>query len=284
VKSKTTLKVVQPKIYAVVPAGGVGSRLGADRPKQYLPILGRQTMLERSASILLEQTWIDKVIVVVAAEDGYQEAVARILKACYGDRVEFLLEGGATRRDTVLSGLRYLLRQYLTKAEENSSKQGNPSSVDSLDAASSGGGLNLGQPNSSSAWVLVHDAARPGLDAPSLERLRATVLADRRKAGGILALPMSDTVKQVVGSGHAKVARSAQTLDRRLLWAAQTPQMFPLEKLVSALKRFQEVTDEASAMEQAGAAPLLVGGSTQNFKVTSADDLLLMRALLKARG
>jgi 2-C-methyl-D-erythritol 4-phosphate cytidylyltransferase len=257
VKSKTPVSAhpsasfeVPPIIYAVIPAGGVGSRLGADRPKQYLPVFGRKTMLEMSAEALLERDWISKVVVVVAAEDGYQEAVYRRLKRRYGDRVEFLLEGGATRRDTVLSGLRHLLN---------------------------GGGKAL------RAWVLVHDAARPGLDAMSLERLKVAVLEDPKKMGGLLALPITDTVKQVAETRRTKEARSAQTLDRRRLWAAQTPQMFSLKKLCAALQTFSEVTDEASAIEQAGGKPLLICGSAQNFKVTNADDLLLMRALLKAK-
>lgn len=207
-------------------------------------------MLEMSASALLERDWISKVVVVVAAEDGYQEAVCRSLKRRYGTRIEFLLEGGATRRDTVLNGLQHVLK---------------------------------GERKAARAWVLVHDAARPGLDSLSLERLRGAVLGDLKKTGGLLAMPMSDTVKQVAGVGRAKEARSIQTLDRRLLWAAQTPQMFSLKKLCAALQTFNAVTDEASAVEQAGGKPLLVMGSAQNFKVTTSDDLLLMRALLKAK-
>ncbi len=207
-------------------------------------------MLEMSATILLEQDWIRKVVVVVAAVDAYQEATYFGLKKTYGERIEFLREAGATRRDTVLSGLRHLL---------------------------------AGEKSSTKAWVLVHDAARPGLDALSLERLRVAVLDDPKKTGGLLAMPVSDTVKQVASSGRAKDARSARTLDRRWLWAAQTPQMFSLKKLCAALQSFGKVTDEASAIERAGGKPLLIRGSAQNIKVTSMDDLSLMRTLLKAR-
>jgi 2-C-methyl-D-erythritol 4-phosphate cytidylyltransferase len=282
VKSKTPLSepFSSPVIYAVIPAGGVGSRVGADRPKQYLPVLGRKTMLELSASILLEQDWISKVLVVVAAQDGYQAALCRILKRRYGPRIEFLLEGGDTRRDTVLSGLRYLLTYEDQAKIRRRTKAGETLSDTSGGVLKPEKGLKhgLAQP----AWVLVHDAARPGLDALSLEKLKARVLADTKKSGGLLAVPMSDTVKQVRGSGRALEARSSHTLDRSLLWAAQTPQMFPLEKLADALTRFRKVTDEASAIEQAGGKPHLVRGRAQNFKVTTEEDLLLMRALLKA--
>jgi 2-C-methyl-D-erythritol 4-phosphate cytidylyltransferase len=237
-----------PTIYAVIPAGGVGRRMGADRPKQYLSVLGKKTMLELSARVLLDQPWISKVIVVVAADDPFQNAVQRILVKAYGEKVVFVLKAGATRRDTVLAGLLHVLADH---------------------------------PEKNRPWVLVHDAARPGLDLESLARLTTAVLEDPKKSGGLLALPVVDTVKRVVSAKSTISPRSAETLDRRLLWVAQTPQMFPLAKLCLALQTFSEVTDEASAMEQAGSKPLLVEGSRQNFKVTTNEDLSLMRRLLK---
>jgi 2-C-methyl-D-erythritol 4-phosphate cytidylyltransferase len=238
-------------IDAVIPAGGVGSRMVTDRPKQYLPLVGRKTMLESSARTLLEQAWIRKVVIVVAPDDPFFKSVSKVLMSAYGGRVMFVSKGGPTRRDTVLAGLLHL------------------ASTVSKDDRS---------------WVLVHDAARPGLDVASLKRLRDAVLADSRKAGGLLALPVTDTVKRLASGGRGSVPRSAETLDRNMLWAAQTPQMFLLAKLTAALQRFGEVTDEASAIEQGSVKPLLVPGSSQNFKVTTFDDLILMRSLLKARS
>ncbi|MFY3140220.1 2-C-methyl-D-erythritol 4-phosphate cytidylyltransferase [Achromobacter xylosoxidans] len=124
-------------------------------------------------------------------------------------------------------------------------------------------------------WVLVHDAARPGLPAPALARLIDACLADA--VGGLLALPVADTVK----AGHERVER---TLDRNGLWLAQTPQMFRAgvlrDALAAAAVSGVAVTDEASAIEAAGYAPLLVPGAMRNFKVTWPDDFELMEKWL----
>ncbi|QYJ22828.1 2-C-methyl-D-erythritol 4-phosphate cytidylyltransferase [Achromobacter sp. ES-001] len=124
-------------------------------------------------------------------------------------------------------------------------------------------------------WVLVHDAARPGLPQAALRRLIDACLAD--PVGGLLALPVADTVK----GGRDRVER---TLDRNGLWLAQTPQMFRAGVLRDALTAASvngvTVTDEASALEAAGYAPLLVPGALRNFKVTWPDDFELMEKWL----
>lgn len=119
-------------------------------------------------------------------------------------------------------------------------------------------------------FVLVHDAARPCLDWSDLERLRDE--ADDEH-GGLLAMPVTDTLKR------GKQGKVAATLDRSLIWRAQTPQLFRLDLLRQALldcqERNLEVTDEASAMERAGFQPRLVRGRESNLKVTYPEDLLL---------
>ena len=118
----------------------------------------------------------------------------------------------------------------------------------------------------------MHDAARPCLQLAELNRLIDKVVAS--DVGGILAEPMVDTVKQ--SSDDNRVLR---TLDRRRLWRAQTPQMFRLGPLHSALesasKHGLSITDEASAMELAGHPVQLVQGSSRNLKVTLPADLEL---------
>ncbi len=124
-------------------------------------------------------------------------------------------------------------------------------------------------------WVLVHDGARPGLPATALARLIDACLDD--PVGGLLALPVADTVK----AGDQRVSR---TLDRNGLWLAQTPQMFRVgvlrQALAAAAANGTAVTDEASAIEAAGYAPLLVPGSMRNFKVTWPEDFELMEKWL----
>jgi 2-C-methyl-D-erythritol 4-phosphate cytidylyltransferase len=130
-------------------------------------------------------------------------------------------------------------------------------------------------------WVLVHDAARPCLELKDRDRLIER--ASTHTCGGLLAIPSADTLKQADADRQVE-----RTLDRTVLWQAQTPQMFRYAKLCSALdvalnaRRFP--TDEAQALEWLGERPLLVEGSPGNLKITSAEDLQLAEALLaKAR-
>src|SRR5690349_3797943 len=144
--------------------------------------------------------------------------------------------GGAKRADSVLAGLK--------KVEELA--------------------------KTAAPYVMVHDAARPCLTRVDLERLRDEATTEQ---GGLLAVPMADTVKRAEGT-HA-----ASTVSRRELWRAQTPQLFRLDLLRAALEdciaRGVEITDEASAIEAGGRRPRLVAGSESNLKVTVPDDLAL---------
>jgi 2-C-methyl-D-erythritol 4-phosphate cytidylyltransferase len=129
-------------------------------------------------------------------------------------------------------------------------------------------------------WVLVHDAARPCLPAADLDRLLER--AGAHPIGGILAQPVSDTLKRANANTEIE-----QTVDRAGLWRAGTPQMFRYGVLVDALDRALAArrfpTDEAQALEWVGQHPLLVEGSAANIKVTTAEDLVLAEALLAGR-
>lgn len=127
-------------------------------------------------------------------------------------------------------------------------------------------------------WVLVHDAARCLVTPAQIASLIAACEPD--PVGGLLAQPLADTLKQSCGG-----QRVSATLDRREKWLAQTPQMFRLGALLAALEAAGEtVTDEASAMEMAGHAPLLVACSAQNLKVTYPEDFVLAQAILRSRS
>jgi len=159
-------------------------------------------------------------------------------------------------------------------------------------------------------WVLVHDAARPCLPAADLDKLLTSVCA--HEVGGILALPVADTLKRALrqdavpnaaapGAPAPSTPAAAAskklpaagapaievTVDRAGLWRASTPQMFRFGLLLTALeaalasKRFP--TDEAQALEWQGHHPLLIEGSTSNIKVTTPADLALAESLLAAR-
>jgi 2-C-methyl-D-erythritol 4-phosphate cytidylyltransferase len=131
-------------------------------------------------------------------------------------------------------------------------------------------------------WVLVHDAARPCLRRSDLRALMTGVAGD--PVGGLLAVPLADTLKAADGEG-----RSARTVQREGLWRALTPQMFRYgllrRALALCLERDRSVTDEAAAIELMGLRPRLVPGHADNLKVTHREDLALAAAVLRgARG
>lgn len=226
-----------PRLHALIPAAGSGSRFGAELPKQYLP-LGGAAMLEHAVAALLSDPRVVRVLVVVAPDDRWIDALR------FDTRVTVARVGGASRAASVRAGLD-VLRGVATDDD----------------------------------WVLVHDAARPCLSREDLAALIDTVVDD--PVGGLLAVPLADTLKRGEGS------RVAATIDRANLWRAATPQMFRLGLLRKALDApgmLERATDEASAVEQLGHAPRLVACHATNLKVTTADDLPLAHAILDRQG
>ena len=127
-------------------------------------------------------------------------------------------------------------------------------------------------------WVLVHDAARPCVRHTDIDALLAAVAG--HADGGLLALPLSDTVKRADHNGCVE-----GTVSRAGLWRALTPQIFRLaalsDALESAMRAGVEITDEASAMEHSGARPRLVHGHADNIKITVPEDLALAELFLR---
>ena len=122
-------------------------------------------------------------------------------------------------------------------------------------------------------WILVHDAARPGLTQQLLDNLMNALENDA--VGGLLALPLADTLKQADAANRVE-----KTIPRTDLWQAQTPQMFRYGTLVKALQSFKGMaTDEAEAIEALGLQPKLVRGELRNLKITYPQDLVLLEAL-----
>lgn len=224
------------RLFALIPAAGVGARLGAATPKQYLPICGKP-MLSHVLAIFAASPLIAHAYVVVSTEDEHIDDMLAKSKIP-GERITVVRNGGRTRRDTVLNGLQAL-------------------------AAFA----------SDDDWILVHDAARPGLTNAMIERLAAALAGDA--VGGLLAMPVVDTVKQ------SQDGRAVATLPRERLWCAQTPQMFRHALLKQALESAEDVTDEASAIERLGLQPKLVQGSARNLKVTLPADVAIAELLMK---
>lgn len=229
--------MTSPRYFALIPAAGVGARMAAHCPKQYLPLNGKP-MLKHVLETFAAATAIAHTYVVVSKDDAYiDDALTRAQQ--FVDRITVIRNGGATRHQTVLNGLQTMREQI---ADDD--------------------------------WVLVHDAARPGLTTGLIDRLTATVGGD--PVGGLLALPVVDTLKRCDVNGRAQA-----TVPRDELWAAQTPQMFRYAVLRHALEQAVSVTDEASAIEALGMKPKLIEGSPRNFKVTLPHDVALAELYLK---
>jgi 2-C-methyl-D-erythritol 4-phosphate cytidylyltransferase len=198
-------------------------------------LLAGKPMLRHAIERLLAASEVEVAFVVLAPGDV--EFRNHDWKM-FGERVAPLYCGGASRRESVLNGL-------VAAA----------SAVDPND------------------WILVHDAARPCLGSPELRRLIDA--AAREEVGGILAVPVSDTLKRAGDDG-----RILETEPRDGLWQAQTPQMFRHGMLMRALRDAPHVTDEAAAVEALGYKPRLVEGSSLNLKVTFPADLQIAERLL----
>ncbi|MFC4700533.1 2-C-methyl-D-erythritol 4-phosphate cytidylyltransferase [Glaciecola siphonariae] len=228
-----------PSLSVVIPAAGIGTRMQSELPKQYLRVAGK-TILEHTLTHFLAHRWIDTVVVALHPDDRYFETLD-IANSAKIHRID----GGKERADSVLNALKYIgsLRKH-----------------------------------HNSDWVLVHDAARPGLSAQALARLLARA---GHGDGAILALEVVDTVKKIAGNGPFENTKSiiGETLNRSALMQAQTPQMFHRASLEHALEdainKGISITDEASAMEHAGKNVCLVAGESRNLKITRPEDLAL---------
>jgi 2-C-methyl-D-erythritol 4-phosphate cytidylyltransferase len=131
-------------------------------------------------------------------------------------------------------------------------------------------------------WVLVHDVARPCVRVEDIQNLMAQLAS--HKVGGVLATPVSDTVKRVAHQTGNASYDIAATEDRSQLWAAQTPQMFRygllLEGLRQALQQNYQPTDESAAIECLGHTPRVVEGSRDNIKITRLEDIAIAEAIM----
>ncbi len=217
------------KYWAVVPAAGVGKRMNADRPKQYLPLLDK-TVIEHTLMRLLKADVFSAVAVAISEEDPYWPK----LDIASNEKV-ITAAGGKERADSVLSALKAI--RTLSSDDD---------------------------------WVLVHDAARPCITSTDIIHLINSLKTD--EVGGILALSSHDTLKNVQGDFIV------ETLDRRHIWRALTPQMFRYGLLKSALEAAEgnpAITDEASALELKGLQPKIVEGRPDNIKITRPEDLAL---------
>jgi 2-C-methyl-D-erythritol 4-phosphate cytidylyltransferase len=223
------------RFHIIIPAAGAGNRMATAIPKQYLPLCGKP-VVSHSIQTFFACPRIASINLALSAEDFFW----RSLPLDSNSRLNLHYTGGETRAQTVLNTMEAMRPQV---ADDD--------------------------------WILVHDAARPGLTAALLNQLLDTLEHD--EVGGLLALPLADTLKQSDAD-----SRVEKTIPREGLWQAQTPQMFRFNLLHQALAGFDgSPTDEAQAIEALGLKPKLVVGSLRNMKITYPQDLALMEILIQ---
>ena len=226
------------RFHVIIPAAGSGSRMGGEAPKQYLSLNGK-SLIQHVIKVFDQATKINSIHIVLSEGDAHWRSTYLNLSS----KAQVHYCGGDTRSVTVLNGLHAIEAQV--EAED---------------------------------WILVHDAARPGLSNLLLNQLLSTLEHDA--VGGLLALPLADTLKRADAE-----QRVAETLPRTDLWQAQTPQMFRYATLKQALSTFHgSATDEAEAIEALGLKPKLVTGELRNLKVTYPQDLAVLSALLNTNS
>ncbi|SFX21862.1 2-C-methyl-D-erythritol 4-phosphate cytidylyltransferase [Marinospirillum alkaliphilum] len=231
-------------LWCVLPAAGIGQRMAADRPKQYLPLQGR-TLLEVTLQRLHQAFPASPLYIPLHPQDHWWPAAAERLQQHCPNLQLVPVPGGQERADSVLSALQAL--EGLAAADD---------------------------------WVLVHDVARPCVTPTDLHNLWSQL--HHHPVGGLLAAPVADTMKrsdaqnQVLGTVDRQQlwhALTPQIFRYGLLKAA----------LQQALQQGLTITDEASALEAAGYQPLLVTGRRDNIKITHPEDLPLAELLLQSQ-
>lgn len=267
-------------IDTVVVAAGVGKRFGSQMPKQYTHI-GGQTVLQHSIAALSKVQQLSNCYLVISEED----TIAKTLG--FSMPIEWVI-GGKERMNSVFNAVQTIWQKYQNPL---SNKTFNEQAFN--DKAFSEKASNHAYDNH---WVLIHDAARPCVNPSDIEKLITQTTQQfsqqshqqsqqkhgQESAGSLLAVPVRDTVKQII---HAQDKVLAQkTLDRSQLWLAQTPQIFPLatlyDYLTQAIEQTIAFTDEASLFEHFGEQPLLVEGSHSNIKLTFPEDLQFAQVYL----
>lgn len=229
----------QANFWAVVAAGGSGSRMHQSEKKQFLPLSDGRTILAHSLSIMQECPLIKGIVLICAAEDRERsDAIAHTEGIT---KLRSIAGAGTTRQQSVLHGL------------------------EALHA------LLNDDPSESPDYVAIHDAARPYLTQEDLLH----VLLDAQEHGAsCLAVPVKDTIKQTDANGFV-----IMTPPRDTLWSMQTPQVFRMDLILAAhraavLAGDSSCTDDAQVLERYGNCPVhLCRGSYTNRKITTQEDL-----------
>jgi 2-C-methyl-D-erythritol 4-phosphate cytidylyltransferase len=227
------------KTLAIIPAGGSGTRMGGDIPKQYL-MLGGIPILVHTLLAFQEASLVDDIYLVLPDED-VQQAPQKILSPYHLTKVNMVLPGGERRQDSVKRGIDLI--------------------------------------GSDHDLVVIHDGVRPFI-SPAI--INAAIQEAARSQAVTVGLPVTDTIKKVDGQRCV-----SETVNRDHLWLTQTPQVFSAALLKKAYESAcadnYYGTDDAALVERIGGKVIMIMGSYNNIKITTADDLEWGKLILKTR-
>lgn len=229
---------MKPKVTAILTAAGSGRRFAKggkkSKPKQFQLLAGKPVILH---SMLVFQKCKDIDEIIISADKNYFELIHSFAVRNRITKLQTLVEGGKTRFESVRNAFNQI--------------QGSKKDI-----------------------VLIHDAARPNINAGFVTSIVAAV----KKAGNVIpACRVGETVKRAKG-GVVK-----ETLKRIDLWLVQTPQAFKypdLETSYTKAGRKKDFTDEASLVESAGYKVNIIHGLRNNIKITNPEDLLLLKRIM----
>jgi len=220
-------------ISVIIPASGVGARMGADMPKQFLELKG-EPILKRTISAFQNLGMIDEIAVAVAPE------YAQMVQNFGFNKVRHIVEGGQDRASSVYAALKCLPKDTST--------------------------------------VLIHDGVRPFV---TRDLVRAVVVAVKQHGAAVACTPVTDTIKKLDFDN-----KITETIDRRLLWSAQTPQGFTYDIIMKAYQQAEQdgvlsqVTDDSALVERIGIPVYAVRSDFLNMKITTKTDLIIAEAYM----
>lgn len=227
------------KTLAIIPAGGSGTRMGGDIPKQYL-MLGGIPILVHTLMAFQEASLVDAICLVLPDED-VKQAPQKILSLYNLTKVNRILSGGERRQDSVKRGVDLLGSDY--------------------------------------DLVVIHDGVRPFV-SPAI--INTAIKEAAQSQAVTVGLPVTDTIKRVDGQRFV-----CETVNRDQLWLTQTPQVFAASLLKkayeSAYADHYYGTDDAALIERMGEKVIMIMGSYDNIKITTAIDLEWGEFILKMR-
>lgn len=223
--------------YVVIAAAGKGTRMGTNVNKQYLELSGEPVLAWTVRRF--ENCRLVNGIVIVVGKDEIEFCKTHIVERYAFKKVKAVVAGGATRQQSVLSGLRRVSACCET--------------------------------------VLVHDGARPFVDAKCIE---TCINVAKKWGAAVAAVPAKDTIKRIGSDGFID-----ETIDRSGLWYIQTPQGFKYDLIADAHRKAIEDgfdgTDDAILLERIGHKVRVVMGSYYNIKITSKEDLVIAQSIAK---